>query len=165
MISGQDYDIEIDWTGAVVNGFPYWTLIGPGQPYGAYGLLKVIVGEFGGVPDPQTECARYRVFSCPTGTLTAAGPSATPRFTLHDAYPNPLSGTARMGFELDAPANVTVEVFDVAGRKVADVMKSRAMPKGSGEMTVDAKNLASGVYFVKMSTPAKSVTRKITILR
>ena len=165
LVSGQDYDLEIDWTGTTVNGFPYWENIGPGQPYGAYGLLKIIVGEFGGVPDALTECARYRVYSCPTGTLTAAGPSATPKFTLHDAYPNPLSATATMGFELDESAAVTVQVFDVAGRKVADVMTSRSLPRGPGEMTIDAKGLVSGVYFVKMSTPAKSVTRKITILR
>jgi hypothetical protein len=165
LASGQDYDLEIDWSAATANGFPYWVDVGAQQPYNAYGLLSIVVGEFGGIPDAATECAQFRVYSCATGPLTAAGPVATPKFTLHDAFPNPFSGTATLGYELDEAATVSVQMFDVAGRKVADVMKSKSLPAGPGEFTLDAGRLPSGVYFVKMSTPSKSVTRKITILR
>jgi hypothetical protein len=48
---------------------------------------------------------------------------------------------------------------------VADVITSKDMPAGAGQLSIDAGNLASGVYFVKLSTPSQSVTRKITILR
>ncbi|HEX6791759.1 MAG TPA: T9SS type A sorting domain-containing protein, partial [Candidatus Krumholzibacteria bacterium] len=162
MVTGQYYDIEVQWSAATA--FPYWENV-TAQPYTAYGILKIIVGEFGGVPDPLKECARFRVYSCPVGSLTATGPTATPKFALHDAVPNPFSGTATIGYELDEAASVSVQVYDVAGRKVADVVSSKAMPKGSGQLSIDAGHLASGVYFVKMSTPAKSVTRKITIIR
>ncbi|HET6349398.1 MAG TPA: T9SS type A sorting domain-containing protein [Candidatus Krumholzibacteria bacterium] len=164
LVSGQDYDIEIDWTGAPANSFPFWTNIAF-QPYNAYGLFDVVVGEFGGIPDGLKECAQFRVYSCATGSLTAAGPTVTPKFALHDAYPNPFSGSTTLGFDLDVAAPVTVTVYDVAGRRVADVVKSRAFPAGPGELHFDAGTLASGVYFVKLSTPSKSVTRKITIVR
>jgi hypothetical protein len=38
------------------------------------------------------------------------------------------------------------------------------MPKGPGQVSFEAGNLASGVYFVKLATPSRSVTRKITIV-
>jgi hypothetical protein len=162
LVGGQDYDLEITWTNSTA--FKGWLGI-TSQPYNAYGILKIVVGEFGGTPDAAKECVQYRVYSCPVGTLTATNPRPTPKFALHDAFPNPFSGATTMGYELDEAASVTVQVYDVAGRRVADVMKSRAMPKGLGHFSIEANNLASGVYFVKMSTPAKSVTRKITILR
>ncbi|HET6462981.1 MAG TPA: T9SS type A sorting domain-containing protein, partial [Candidatus Krumholzibacteria bacterium] len=155
------YDLELVWSDAT--SFAYWNAVPP-VPYTAYGILKVVHGEFGGTVGPD-QCAQIRVYSCPVGSLTAAGPQPTPKFALHDAFPNPFSGATTMGFVLDEAAHVTVQVYDVAGRRVADVMKSRSMPKGSGSFSIEASNLSSGVYFVKMSTPAKSVTRKIVILR
>jgi hypothetical protein len=104
------------------------------------------------------------VYSCPASPLTAVGPTATPKFALHDAFPNPFSGSTMIGYELDEATTVSVQIYDVAGRKVADVLKSKAMPKGPGQVTFAPGNLASGVYFVKLSTPSKSVTRKITLI-
>jgi hypothetical protein len=167
LVAGQNYDLEIDWTGTTVNapGFPYWIGVGGAQPYSAYGLLSVIVGEVGGIVDPSQECADYRVYSCPVSPLTSVGPTVTPKFALHEAFPNPFSGATTIGYELDEATTVSVQVYDVAGRKVADVVNAKAMPKGPGQLTFEPANLASGVYFVKLSTPSKSVTRKITIIR
>jgi hypothetical protein len=164
LVNGQNYDLEINWS-ATTSSFPYWIAVGAGQPYNAYGHLTVIVGEQNGTVDPNTECAQYRIFSCRTGTLTASGPAVTPKFAIHSVYPNPFSGTTTLGYELDEATRVTVQVYDVAGRRVADIVQSKAMPAGPGEMQLDASKLSSGVYFVKMSTPTKSVTRKIAILR
>lgn len=166
LVAGQDYDLEIDWTAvAVVNAFPYWVNVAI-QPYNAYGILTVVVGESNGVPDPSQECAQMRVNAC-AATITGVEdkPTATPKFALHDAYPNPFSGSTTMGFELDQAARVTVAVYDVAGRKVADVMDGRSLPAGPGQLALSSANLPSGVYFVKLSTATKSVTRKITIVR
>ncbi|HKW12960.1 MAG TPA: T9SS type A sorting domain-containing protein, partial [Candidatus Krumholzibacteria bacterium] len=164
LANGQNYDLEVNWTGAVTNSFPYWLGVGS-QPYNAFGQLTVIIGEFGGTPDPNKECAEFRVNTCRTGNLTDAGPALTPKFALHGAFPNPFSGSTTIGYELDEAATVSLQVYDVAGRKVADVMKSKVMPKGPGQVTFQPENLASGVYFVKLSTPTKSLTRKITIVR
>ena len=164
LIAGQDYDIEMDWSAAPANAFPFWIGVGI-QPYTAYGVMKVVIGEFGGTPDGAQECAQFRVNFCATGTLTPVGPLATPKFTLHDAYPNPFSGSAKLAFELDEASSVSVAIYDVAGRKVADVMRAKSLPAGAGQLNIDSGKLASGVYFVKLSTPSKSVTRKITIVR
>jgi hypothetical protein len=166
LVAGQNYDLEVDWTAVgVVNSFPYWGGVGATQPYTVNGNLTVIVGEIGGAPDAAQECAQYRVFSCPTSALTAVGPAQTPKFTLSEAFPNPFSGSARLAYTLDEASAVSVAIYDVAGRKVAEVMRSKSMPAGHGQLNIDAGRLASGVYFVKLSTPSKSVTRKITIIR
>jgi hypothetical protein len=166
LVAGQDYDLEIDWTGvSTVNGFPFWVNVAI-QPYNAYGILQVVVGESGGVPDAAQECAQMRVNACAT-TVTGVdpGPTAVPAFALYEAYPNPFSGSATLGYELEEASTVTVAVYDVAGRKVADVMNARSLPAGPGQLSLTSADLPSGVYFVKLSTPARSVTRKITIVR
>jgi len=167
LVSGQAYDLEVNWTGAaaVAPGFPFWAFVGGAQPYNAYGLLQVVIGESSGVPDPQQECTDLRVYSCPVGNLTAIGPTTTPKFVLRGAVPNPFSGSTTIAFELDEAATVSVQVYDVSGRKVADVVNSKPMPEGPGQVTFEGRDLASGVYFVRLSTPSKSVTRKITIVR
>jgi hypothetical protein len=155
LVNGQDYDLEVNWSATTMNapGFPYWAGI---PPYNAYGLLNVVVGEIAGAPDPSHECADFRIFSCATSPLTAVGPTLTPKFALHEAFPNPFSGTTTLGYELDEASTISLQVYDVAGRKVADVLKSKAMPKGPGQVSFEAGNLASGVYFVKLATPSRS---------
>jgi hypothetical protein len=161
LVGGQDYDIEIDWTAVTANAFPAWV---NSTPYNAYGIMTVQSGEIGGTVDP--ECICMRVNACATTvTGVADRPVTAPRFTLSEAYPNPFSGSATIGYELDQAATVTVAVYDVAGRKVADVMNARSLPVGAGQLSLSSADLPSGVYFVKMSTPARSVTRKITIVR
>lgn len=167
LASGQDYDIEIDI--GQVDAWDCWKDTGDGSgpalPYNAYGLLNIRNGESGG--DPINYCIiDMRLGAC-TATVTGVhgGPAVTPKFTLSGAFPNPFSGSAKLGYELDKAATVSVAIYDVAGRKVADVMQSKSLPAGPGQLNINAGKLASGVYFVKLSTPSKSVTRKITIVR
>jgi hypothetical protein len=166
LVSGQDYDIEIDI--GQVDAWDCWTDLGdangPPLPYNAYGILNVRSGETSG--DATNFCIiDMRLGACATTVTGVGGPTLTPKFTLSSAFPNPFSGSARLGYELDKASTVSVAIYDVAGRKVADVMRSKSLPAGPGQLNIDAGKLASGVYFVKLSTPSKSVTRKITIVR
>jgi hypothetical protein len=38
-------------------------------------------------------------------------------------------------------------------------------PAGTGSVVLDASGLASGVYFVRMQTPLRTLSRKITIVK
>jgi hypothetical protein len=167
LVSGQDYDVEIDI--GQVDSWDCWNDHGDGSgpplPYNAYGILNIREGESGG--NATNYCIiDIRLGACATTVTGVHGrPGATPKFTLTEAFPNPFSGSTKLGYELDRASKVSVAVYDVAGRKVADVLQSRSLPAGPGQLSFDAGKLASGVYFVKLSTPSQSVTRKITIVR
>jgi hypothetical protein len=88
-----------------------------------------------------------------------------PQFYLANPYPNPVSGISTIRFSLDEPATVNVTVYDVKGRRVATLADGEKMPAGFSSLSLNSREFASGVYFVKLSTPRASLTRKITVVR
>ena len=108
-----------------------------------------------------------RVNSCLNGVATGVEPRRnTPvPFALHAPYPNPVSSNATIDFTLDREASVTMNVYDVAGRRVATLIDNEARPAGLSSVSFNTRQLPTGIYFVKMQTAVKSVTRKITVMR
>lgn len=94
------------------------------------------------------------IFSTTPGGLPVSvrgdGVHSTPLdFELLQNYPNPFNASTAIGYELSAPSFVTIEVFDVLGRKVATLAKE-VHPAGRYTVRWDAANLASGVYLCRM---------------
>ncbi|MDD3643726.1 MAG: M20/M25/M40 family metallo-hydrolase, partial [Candidatus Krumholzibacteria bacterium] len=88
---------------------------------------------------------------------------------LHQNFPNPLWGDTRIRFELPARAMTEMAVYDAAGRRVRTLMRQAAGP-GPGEYAWDGtddagKDLASGVYFLRLRSGGAERSRKLVILR
>lgn len=165
LAAGQDYDLEIDI--GQVDAWDGWNEVTDGTPtpYNAYGLLEIVQGEQGGNAG-NFELIHMRVGVCSNAvTAVEDGPAAAPKFALAAPYPNPVRGRATLDLSLDEPATVSVAVYDVSGRKVADVVQDRRFPAGPAQLELDGRSIPSGVYFVKMSTATRSVSRKITVVR
>ena len=82
---------------------------------------------------------------------TAAGDEpAAEVLQVRSAFPNPTTGFATVRYELGRPAEVTVEVFDVLGRRVQQVA---GVARGAGvhEATVDGRALSAGAYVVRVT--------------
>jgi hypothetical protein len=71
-------------------------------------------------------------------------------FALAQNYPNPFNPTTTIRFGLPVDGNVSLAVYDVLGRQVAQLVEGR-MITGFHEVTFDASNLSSGIYFYRMS--------------
>jgi hypothetical protein len=104
----------------------------------------------------------------PTGT-DAAGD--LPRVTrLLAPFPNPPGEVATLRFDLARPADVRLEVFDVAGRRLA-TLAERTWPAGAWALRWDGRGqsgqrLGSGVYFIRLSGPEiRTQTVRLTLLR
>lgn len=81
------------------------------------------------------------------------------QFALKGNYPNPFNPTTAIQFDLPQQANVTVEVFDVMGRKVL-VLPAREMAPGANHsVQVDASSLASGLYLYRVEADLPTRTR------
>ncbi|MEZ4388852.1 MAG: PQQ-dependent sugar dehydrogenase [Candidatus Krumholzibacteriia bacterium] len=85
------------------------------------------------------------------------------------AHPNPFNPQTELVFELRAAGPISLTVHDLAGRRLATAAGG---VYGAGEHRVtwdgrDARGgaLASGVYLVRLSTPASVSTRKVTLAR
>ncbi|UCH82683.1 MAG: T9SS type A sorting domain-containing protein, partial [Candidatus Latescibacterota bacterium] len=89
---------------------------------------------------------------------------AAPAITLSPPFPNPITGFAEIAYTVDDGGAVTIMVYDVKGRRVATLIDGARTPAGSGRVRLDARNLASGVYFVRMHTPSAVLSQKITVV-
>jgi|GEM_PF-5460549 len=89
--------------------------------------------------------------------------SAT-EYGLSSLYPNPFNARTSISFNLPATADVKLSVFDLTGRKIADLFNSQA-PAGSHTVNWNAQGFESGVYFVRFETPGLSQTKRIVLLK
>lgn len=90
-------------------------------------------------------------------------------FTLEGNYPNPFNPTTNVVFNLPAPAQVSVQVFDILGRQVME-LPVRQMSAGSQRsVQLDASRLSSGTYLYRLvaETRAKRLvkTGRMTLLK
>ena len=86
----------------------------------------------------------------PDGDLGAVADEAGPDGTadrLVAVFPNPTASRARVSFELAAPRDVTLEVFDALGRRVSVV--DGAFGAGPHTVDLDVAALPAGVYLVR----------------
>ncbi|PKD44427.1 endonuclease/exonuclease/phosphatase family protein [Rhodohalobacter barkolensis] len=65
-------------------------------------------------------------------------------------YPNPFNPTTVIPFSLPSPSNITIEVFDILGRKVATPANNQDFPAGENEIEFNAAGLSSGVYIYRI---------------
>lgn len=79
-------------------------------------------------------------------------------------YPNPFSTTTQISYNLPASAQTTVEVYDIVGKKVADLFDGK-QTEGVQQITFDrtAFNLTNGMYFVKIKVGDSIITQKILV--
>jgi hypothetical protein len=85
-------------------------------------------------------------------------------FALHGAVPNPVRGDFRVSFRLPDAAPARLEVFDVAGRRVAS---EEVGSRGAGVHTLklDAHGpFATGVYMVRLSRAGERRVARAVVL-
>ena len=88
---------------------------------------------------------------------------------LESAYPNPFNPTVRLTVAVAEAGPVDVTVFDVRGARVKRLEQS-TRPAGRFAVTWDGRgesgeSVASGVYFVRLTTRAATDVRKVTLLK
>jgi hypothetical protein len=97
----------------------------------------------------------YRVFRLPWGE------TAVPRLALSSGFPNPSRGRTRLTARLPGPATVSVDVYDVAGRRVMGVLRGRPEPAGDLAIDLDLTSLPAGLYLCRLDAGTQSLTRRV----
>ena len=98
-----------------------------------------------------------------SGATSSGGVPAQPRpATIEAVYPNPAGAAATVRFRLSRPADATVEVLDVLGRRLA-VIASGPRAEGTHEVEVSTGALAPGVYLVRLRSGPASDTRSLVV--
>jgi len=87
------------------------------------------------------------------------------RFTLEQNYPNPFNPSTIISFSLPKAAKVSLIVYDLLGRQVATLIGGEDRAAGKHETQFSASQLASGIYFYRLTADAQSSTMKMMVLK
>ena len=162
-LGSPDFDLEVDWEDNRDWGF--------GWPSMSINLNDDVVEDFvtaswgGGY-------GRIWVYGGDTTTVTDVEdmshhnlPSA---FSL-SAYPNPFNSSTRITYSVPSTAHVKLELFNLAGQKVASLVNEIQSPGRKSIMWegLDDRGqpVSSGIYFCKISCNNLTKTERMALLR
>ena len=128
-------------------GLPVWNLfeIWDGAAWMNENLLTMTYGEF----------------ETPTAAETDGIASG---YELGTSYPNPFSESTTIRFTLPEPAHVSLEVFDMLGRRVQTLVAT-TLSTGDHAVTLDARNLPGGLYFLRFGTERFRASRSVLLVK
>jgi hypothetical protein len=87
---------------------------------------------------------------------------AVPTRTELSVAPNPVPGRGVVSYALPRAGNVSLVVYDAAGRPVR-TLASGYRQAGRHNATLDAGSLTNGVYFCTLTSGSNSVSKKLTV--
>jgi uncharacterized lipoprotein YddW (UPF0748 family) len=79
-------------------------------------------------------------------------------------YPNPFNSTTTIRFTLPSAMEISLEVFDTLGRRVATLVDGER-PSGNYSIRFESKALPSGVYFAQLHANGAVKTQKMVLTR
>jgi hypothetical protein len=97
----------------------------------------------------------------PGETVAVAAPAS---FGLVGATPNPFNPTTTISFTLPEASRVTLNVFDVSGRQVAQLVNG-LRAAGAHQVTFDGSSLSSGVYLYTLTAGSQTATGKMVLMK
>ncbi|MCX6641281.1 MAG: FG-GAP-like repeat-containing protein [bacterium] len=78
--------------------------------------------------------------------------------------PNPSNPITAISYQLSVASLVNLSVYDISGRRVAQLVNGRQNP-GDYSVSWNATSNASGVYLVRLTTPGEEVTQKVVVVK
>ena len=85
-------------------------------------------------------------------------------FSLLQNYPNPFNPATVISFELPVTSNVSLKIYDLLGREVADLV-NEIRSAGSYKAQWNAANMPSGVYFYRLQAGEYVETKKLVLMK
>jgi len=101
----------------------------------------------------------------PVGNAVATSPAQMPiEYNLLQNYPNPFNPTTTIEFSLPVQSMVTLNVYDILGNQVAELV-NEVKSAGHYTVTFDGANLSSGIYFYKLNNGSEILTQKMMLVK
>lgn len=133
-----------------------WTQLTPGFP--AYGLTMDKNGVL--------YAAGYSgVYSSKQSVTAVDHTENIPKhFTLSQNYPNPFNPSTEIQFSIPQRNTVTLKIYDLLGREVKTLVNTE-LSAGTYSFQWNAENLASGMYFYRITAGNYTSTKKMILLK
>lgn len=108
--------------------------------------------------------SEIRNFAIETGTFVDDNPVQPHIFALSQNYPNPFNAVTKIRFSLSAPADISLDIYNLLGQRVATLLEGI---EASGEHFVDwkADDFPSGIYFARLDAGTRSQSIRMVLLK
>ncbi|MCK4537365.1 MAG: T9SS type A sorting domain-containing protein, partial [Candidatus Krumholzibacteria bacterium] len=128
-------------------------------------LVRIVAYDPGLLSAADTSDSLFTI----TAGTTDAGDMPSQVFYLRQNYPNPFNPTTRIVFAIGEPANVSLRIYDVAGRLIRVLVDERRDVDRYEEvwngMDDRGGRVSSGVYFYRLVAGDQVRTRKMVLMR
>jgi len=99
----------------------------------------------------------------PDGIVTS-GNTIPKEFKLYQNYPNPFNPSTKIKFDVAATDKISLRIYNTLGQVVEYVFKG-SLSAGTYTFNWNAKNLNSGIYFIRMETCKYSFTKRMLLIK
>ena len=132
-----------------------------------YSLLATSGETFTGVVQTQNYSLRSGFWSyspfTPTNVREIDEVKIPDKFNLYQNFPNPFNPTTIIKYDLIEPALVQIEIFNILGERVSEIVKSELKEAGSHQVIWDGTNsrgilLSSGIYIYRIEARSENNT-------
>ena len=174
--------IGLEWSAESICAFEDFLLVGDNQIQHGITVVDIsnenarIIGEYvtpGRVED--IKCSNGLIYVADTKGLGIYGSNPSfirnemtgrfaSSFILYPAYPNPFNSTTTIEYTLPYSSEVILNLYNLSGQRVETLVDGR-MQAGVHNIILDAGDLVSGLYFVKLEGSGWSFTNKIILVK
>ncbi len=134
---------------------------------------SLIVRWSRGTIDVLTDVEVNQIISIEEGsapTIVASNSTILPaEFGLEQNYPNPFNPVTTIDYCLSRKSRVELAVYDLGGRKIRTLVSSAKEPGSHSAIwngcDSQGKFVASGIYFYRLTTDRRTLSRKMTLLK
>jgi len=124
----------------VILGFPLYFM----QEDGVRDFLQQILPEMGAVSLKDEEIPSYPMQL--------------------SAYPNPFNPHSTISFSLPYAGKISLKLYNLKGQMLRELANAD-YPTGAHSISFDASDLPSGIYFLRLISESKTITRKISLVK
>ena len=112
---------------------------------------------------------RWHQSDLPTAIESSSIPAEPRSFHLAQNYPNPFNHTTHIGFTLQQPSAVSLQVFNTHGQLVATLVEG-TRPAGTYQTIWDGRDaqgqaVSSGTYIVRLDAAGQQASRKMILIQ
>lgn len=125
---------------------------------------RLVLQQALGDPDPEVAAAAVQALEMLEDLSADPQQQFLTGFALARNFPNPFNSATTIRFELTRRTYMKLAVYDLQGREVA-VLRNEIQPAGIHHATWDAGEVATGIYFYRLTTPEGQRVRKCVVLK
>ena len=85
-------------------------------------------------------------------------------YKLYQNYPNPFNPATQIKYAISKNSNVILKVYNILGKEISTLINQR-QNSGNYQITFDAKDLPSGIYFYKLQANDFTDIKKMVLIK